>query len=283
MTEIPYTVSGSKENLLNKIIDTANERKELNITEVRDESSKEGIRIVMELKKDTDEKYVINYMFKHTKLQDNMSVFMLAILNQEPKTFNLNEYIGVFLKYQNELYVKKNKQILASGELQVEKYNGLLFGKANLRLIYEITTKAPGDTEAEAERHMMNALMYGDTSDYDDISKADKQLISKFRCTEVQADIILDTKLRKLSKINTLKIQQECDKLKKENERISDILSSDKKILNEIKKQLKTIKKISLKKGRLTLQILQWTLLKKRRHTMYLLMKTSTSRQQGPK
>lgn len=243
VTEIPYTVSGSKENLLNKIIDTANERKELNITEVRDESSKEGIRIVMELKKDTDEKYVINYMFKHTKLQDNMSVFMLAILNQEPKTFNLHEYIEVFLKYQNELYVKKNKQILASGELQVEKYNGLLFGKANLRLIYEITTKAPGDTETEAENHMMNALMYGDTSDYDDISKADKQLISKFRCTEVQANIILDTKLRKLSKINTMKIQMECDKLMKENERISDILSSEKKILNEIKKQLKTIKK----------------------------------------
>lgn len=243
VTEIPYSVSGSKENLINKLIDTANEKKELNITDLRDESSKEGIRIVIELKKDTDEKYVINYLFKHTKLQDNISVFLLAILNNEPKTFNLEEYINIFLKYQNELYVKKHRQILQSGELQVEKYNGLLFGKANLRLIYEITTKAPGNTEAEAERHMMNALMFGDTTNYEDISTKDRELISKFRCSEIQADIILDTKLRKLSKINTMRIQEECDALRKENERISDILSSEKKILNEIKKQLKSIRK----------------------------------------
>ena len=243
ITEIPYSMAGDKENVVGKIIDLANNKKELNITNVRDESSKEGIRIVIELKKDISDKKVMDYLFKHTKLQDNITVSMLGILNNRPLLFNLEEYINIYLDYQRELYVKKYNKILAEGELKVERLQGLLFGKSHLKQIYEITTKAPGKTEEEAESNMKKALMHGDISVYKDISASDKKIISTFRCTDVQAEVILETKLRKLSNINTIKIQEQCDKVTKDNDTIRSILASERKIKNEIKKMLKDIKK----------------------------------------
>ncbi len=211
-TEIPYMVN--KANLLERIANLVREKKIEGIQDLRDESDREGLRIVIELKRGVSEKFVLNQLFKYTQLQDRFGVILLALVDGEPKVLSLKELLVYYLKHREEVVTRKTQYLLKKAEERAHILEGLKIALANIDRVIEII-KGSKDTK-----------------------EAKKLLMKEFKLSEKQAQAILDMKLSTLTKLETSKLEEEYKNLIIEIERLKSILKSRKLLFEEIKKEL---------------------------------------------
>lgn len=214
--EIPYMVN--KSNLIDKIVDLVKTEAIEGIADLRDESSREGIRIVIEVKKDTVPEVLLNKLFKMTPLQSNFSVNMLALVDKEPKLLNIKEVLQEYLKHQVNVLVRKTKFELKKAEEREHILEGLFIAVTNIDAVIKIIRESKDNEEAE------------------------KQLITKYKLTKIQSKAILDMRLRSLSSLERLKIEQELKEVKALIQELSGILKSSDKQIEIISKELINLK-----------------------------------------
>ena len=172
VTELPYMVN--KANLVLKIADLVKNKKVDGITDLRDESSREGMRVVIELRKDVNANVLLNQLFKHTQLQDSFGVIMLALVNNEPKVMNLLDMLNHYLNHQKDVVTRRTKYDLNKAEERDHILQGLLIALDNIDEIIRIIRGSANTAEAK------------------------EKLIERFGLTDVQAQAIVDMRLRAL-------------------------------------------------------------------------------------
>lgn len=214
--EIPYMVN--KSSLIDKIVDLVKTDAIEGISDLRDESSREGIRIVIEVKKDVVPEVLLNKLFKMTPLQSNFSVNMLALVDGEPKLLNIKEVLQEYLKHQITVLVRKTKFELKKAEERAHILEGLYIAVQNIDAVIKIIRGSKDNDEAE------------------------KQLIAKFNLSKIQSKAILDMRLRNLSNLERLKIEQELKEVKELIVELTGILKSSDKQIEIISKELIALK-----------------------------------------
>lgn len=237
ITEIPYTMAGNKTKLVESLVSMMKDKVFDEIYDVRDESSKEGIRIVIEVKKDRDIENLLNGLYKKTPLEDTLSINLLAIKEKQPIVFDLKSMIGEFVTFQEELYTKEYHHLLKKAENRLEIVNGLIKATDVIDLIIEILRGS--NTIAQTK----NCLIHGDISEITLKSTASKKKASKLNFTERQADAILAMPLSRLIGLEILKLHEESETLLKSIEDYEKILHNKKELHKVIKKRLKEYKK----------------------------------------
>lgn len=215
--EIPYQVSKSllieriAELVKNKVIDE--------ITDIRDESDRDGIRIVIELKKEANPEIVLNNLFKHSQLQVTYGVIMLALVNGRPRILNLYECMKLFIEHRNEVIVRRTKFELDAAEKRLHILEGFLIALDNLDEIIELIRTSP------------------------DPKSASDRLQLRFGLTEIQTKAILDLRLQRLTNLEQTKIKQEYQEVTSKIEELKSILNSKEIQLNIIADELLELKK----------------------------------------
>jgi len=217
VTEIPYQVN--KSVLIEEIASLVREKKIAEISNIRDESDKKGISIVIELKKDANAQVVLNQLYNHSRLQETFGIIMLVLVKNEPKVLNLKELIQCFIEHRKEVVTRRTRFELRKAEERAHILEGLIVALKNIDSVVK---------KIKASK---------------DIEFATKMLISDYNLTELQAKAILDMKLQKLASLEQQKIISENDELKKLIAELKEILASEKRILEIIKKELAEIKK----------------------------------------
>ena len=217
VSEIPYMVN--KSSLVEQIADNVRNKRIIGISDLRDESDREGIRIVIELKRDANPEIVLNQLFKHTRMQDSFGIINLALINNQPKVLNLKELIICHINHRRQVIRNRTKFDLRKAEERAHILKGLRIALANIDKVVTLIKKS------------------GSTED------ARKLLISNFNLTEKQANAVLDMKLQKLSSLEQKKIKHELESLLNLIEQLKEILASEQKILDIIKNELLEIKK----------------------------------------
>ena len=212
ITEIPYQVN--KARLIEHIASLVRDKRIEGIGDIRDESDRDGMRIVIDLKKGAAPQVILNYLYKHTALESSFGIINLAIVDRQPRTLNLKELIHEFLKHRVDVVRRRTEFDLAKTEERMHILRGLLVALDNIDEVIA-TIRGSGTTE-----------------------DAQKALVVKFALDEVQADAILKMQLRRLAALEHQKILDERDALAKEIERLSAILASEANILAEIRKEL---------------------------------------------
>jgi len=210
ITEIPYLLN--KSSLVTQIANLIQARKLKNVSDLRDESSKGKIRIVIELKKDTNSKFVTNALYKYTRLQDSFNVNFLALVGGQPKILGLREVIGEYVKYRKIIITNRTKFELKKAKERLEIVEGLLIALKNIDDVVSMIKKSKN------------------------VAEALESLIKKFKLSRKQAQAVLETKLQQLTSL-------EQDKLKKEHEELKQRIAEFEKILGDIKEVLKIIVK----------------------------------------
>lgn len=233
ITEIPYTVAGNKTKLVENLVDLMRDKVFEEIYDVRDESSKEGIRIVIEVKRDRDIENLLNGLFKKTVMEDTYAVNLLAIKDKQPIVFNLKSMISEFVVFQEELYTKEHTHLLNKAEQRQEIIAGLLRATDIIDLIIEILRGSSSVKQAK------DCLMHGDISDIRFKSEASKMQAFRLDFTERQADAILAMPLSRLIGLEILKLREENDILTNEIKEYREILASREKLYGVIKNRLK--------------------------------------------
>ena len=216
ITEIPYQVNKSR--LIEKIAELVRDKKIENISDLRDESDRKGMRIVIELKKDTNPHIVLNRLYKHTQLQDTFSIILLALVNGEPKILNIFQMIHHYLMHQKDIITKRTQYDLEKAEDRAHILEGLKIALDHIDEIIALIKKSSNGSEAK--ENLMNA--------YD--------------LSEKQAQAILDMRLQKLTGLEREKIEQEYEELIKLIEKYRQILENENLLMNIIKKELLEIK-----------------------------------------
>jgi len=211
-TELPYMVN--KANLIMKIAELVKLKKIDGITDIRDESNREGVRVVIELRRDANANVILNQLYKHTQLQDTFGVIMLALVNNEPKVMNLLDMLNAYLKHQEEVVTRRTKYDLNKAEERDHILQGLL--KA-LDFIDEVI---------DIIRHSENAAV------------AKERLIERFELTDVQAQAIIDMRLRALTGLEREKLENEHLDLQAKIAYYKEILIDEKKLLGVIKEEI---------------------------------------------
>ncbi len=242
ITEIPYTISGNKAKLVENLSLLAREKVFDEIYDVRDESSKEGVRIVIEVKKDRDIENLLNGLYKKTQMEDTYGVNLLAIKptnegNGEPKVFNLKSLIEEFVLFQEELYTKEYQFLLDKAKKRLEIVEGLMKATDVIDLIIEILRGSSSVKQAKA------CLIQGETEGIKFKSKASEKQAKTLFFTEAQADAILAMQLSKLIGLEILKLHEENDELLKNIADYEKILSDVKELYKVIKGRLREYKK----------------------------------------
>lgn len=217
ITEIPFEVN--KANLVKKIDEFRVDRKVEGISEVRDETDRTGLRIVIELKKEADAAGVLNYLFKNTDLQVTYSFNMVAIHNRRPKLMGLAELLDAYIEHQKEVVTRRTQFDLQKAKDRQHIVEGLM--KA-LSILDEViaTIRASKDKR-----------------------DAKDNLIIKFQFSEAQAEAIVSLQLYRLTNTDITALQQEAEELANKIEELSSILESERKLLSVIKKELRDVKK----------------------------------------
>jgi DNA gyrase subunit A len=210
ITEIPYMVN--KASLVTQIANLVESKKLKNISDLRDESSKGKIRIVLELKKDTNSKFVTNALYKYTRLQDSFSVNFLALVGGQPKVLGLKDAIKEYVNYRKLVITNRTKFELKKAKERIEIVEGLLIALKNIDEVIRLIKKSKGTAEAL------------------------ESLITKFKLSRKQAQAVLETKLQQLTSL-------EQDKLNKESKELNEKISEFEKILGDINEILKIITK----------------------------------------
>ncbi|MDD3053330.1 MAG: DNA gyrase subunit A [Endomicrobiaceae bacterium] len=212
VNELPYQVN--KSNLILAIADLVKDKKLEGISDLRDESDRDGIRIVIEIKRDANAQVVLNQLYKHTQLQSSFGVIMLALVNNKPKVLNIKEMLFHFIEHRKVVVVRRTKFELAKAEARAHILEGLKIAIDNLDAIVK-TIKQSADADT-----------------------ARLSLIEKFRLSKIQAQAILDMKLQQLTGLERQKIDDEYIELIKTIEKFKSILADPKKILSIIKDEL---------------------------------------------
>lgn len=237
ITEIPYTVAGNKTKLVESLASLMKDKVFDEIYDVRDESSKEGIRIVIEVKKDRDIDNLLNGLYKKTPMEDTYGVNMLAVKDQQPITFSLKNILTEFIDFQQELYTKEYKHLLKKAENRLEIVDGLIRATDVIDLIIEILRGSSSIKQAKA------CLINGDISEIKFKSERSKKEAITLNFTENQADAILSMPLSKLIGLEILKLHEENETLLKNISEYKLILSDVTELYKVIKSRLREYKK----------------------------------------
>lgn len=246
VTEIPYTVAGNKTKLLENLVSLSKDKVFDEIYDVRDESSKEGIRIVVEVKKDRNAENLLNGLYQKTSLEDTYGVNMLAVKDKQPITFTLKGLVQEFVEFQEELYTKEYEHLLEKAKARLEIVAGLIKATDVIDLIIEILRGSDSVKQAK------NCLINGVTTDIKFKSQKSKNAATKLDFTKNQADAILAMPLSKLIGLELLKLHQENDSLLANIEEYNGILGNINELHKVIKARLKNYKK-QFGRGRRTL------------------------------
>ncbi len=212
VTEIPYQVN--KANLITKIADLVNEKIIEGISELRDESDRNGLRIVIGLKKDASSNIILNLLYKHTELQKSFGIIFLAIVNKEPKILTLKDILSNYVLHRKEVVTRRTQYELRKAEERAHILEGLKIALDNIDEVIKIIRSSKN------------------------VEEADKRLRKTFSLSERQSKAILDMRLQKLTSLEVKKIEEELKALIKLIGELKAILASDKKILNIIKNEL---------------------------------------------
>ena len=238
ISQIPYTMIGANiGKFISDVVDLVESKKTTDITDVSNESSKEGIRIVLELKKNTDVENLKNLLFKKTKLEDTFGVNMLAIVNGRPETLGLKAIIKHHIDFQFELATRKYTTLLNKELANKEIKEGLIRACDIIDLIIEILR---GSSNLKMAKE---CLINGVTDEIKFKSEASKKAASKLDFTERQASAILEMRLYKLIGLEILALQKEYDECLKKIAEYEKLLGSRNAMANVIKADLLKIKK----------------------------------------
>lgn len=238
ITEIPYTVAGNKTKLVENLSLLMKEKVFDEIFDVRDESSKEGIRIVIEVKKDRDIDNLLNGLYSKTSMEDTYSINLLAIKEQQPVTFNLKTLIEEFIAFQKILYTKEYKHLLQKAKQRLEIVGGLIRATDIIDLIIEILRGSSSVKQAK------DCLINGNITDIKFKSSESHKVAETLDFTERQADAILAMPLSKLIGLEILKLHEENDTLLANIDEYEKILGDSKELFKVIKGRLRTYKKL---------------------------------------
>lgn len=238
ITEIPYTVAGNKTKLVESLSNLMKDKVFDEIYDVRDESSKEGIRIVIEVKKERDIENLLNGLYRKTPLEDTYSVNLLAVKEKQPITFNLKSLLSEFVSFQIELYTKEYEHLLQKTNQRLEIVKGLIRATDVIDLIIEILRGSSSVKQAKA------CLMNGDITDIKFKSEDSKIQAAKLDFTERQAEAILTMQLSKLIGLEILKLHDESDALIRDIEHYTTVLGDRKELNKVIKQRLRGYKKM---------------------------------------
>ncbi len=216
VTEIPYQVNKAK--LIENIADLVKDKKITGISDLRDESDREGMRIVIELKKDANPSVVLNLLYKHTKLQDTFGAIMLALVDNEPRVLNLKEILSNYIAFQKEVVTRRTVFDLNKAEARAHILEGLKIALDNIDEVISIIRNSKTTEIAK------NTLM------------------ERFSLSEKQSQAILEMRLRRLTGLERDKIEEEYNELMELIEYLNSILASEEKLLGVIKDELIEIK-----------------------------------------
>ncbi len=215
VTELPYMVN--KARLIEKIADLVKEKRIDGITELRDESDREGMRICIELRKDANANVIMNQLYKHTQLQDSFGVIMLALVNNQPKVMNLKDILTHYIRHQEEVVTRRTKYDLNKAEERDHILQGLLIALDNIDEVIQII------------RSSANA------------QTAKEKLMERFALTDVQAQAIVDMRLRALTGLEREKLEKEHAELLEKIKEFKAILADEKLLLGVIKEEIMII------------------------------------------
>ena len=216
VTELPYMVN--KARLIEKIAELVRDKKIDGITDLSDQSSREGMRVVIELRRDANANVILNQLYKHTQLQDTFGVIMLALINNEPKVMNLLEMLDYYLKHQEEVVTRRTQYELNKAEERAHILKGLLIALDNIDEVIRIIRGSKTVQIAKAE------------------------LIERFGLSEVQAQAIVDMRLRALTGLEREKLEKEYAELMAQIDRLKAILADRKLLLGVIKEEIIVIR-----------------------------------------
>ncbi len=215
VTELPYLVN--KARLIEKIADLVKEKKIDGITYIGDESSREGMRINIELRRDVNANVVLNQLLKHTQLQDTFGVIMLALVNQEPKVLNLQQMLEYYLKHQEDVVTRRTKYDLNKAEERAHILEGLLIALDHIDEVIRIIRSSAT------------------------VQIAKTQLMERFGLSDAQSQAIVDMRLRALTGLEREKIENEYQELQKRIAELREILADENKLLGVIKDEITVI------------------------------------------
>ena len=212
VTELPYMVNKAK--LIEKISELHRDKRVDGITDLRDETSREGMRICIELRRDVNPNIVLNQLYKHTQLQDTFGVIMLALVNNEPVVMNLLQMLQYYLKHQEEVVTRRTQYDLNNAEKRAHIVEGLLIALDNIDEVIQLIRSSK--TAAEAK----------------------EKLMERFSLSEPQANSIVEMRLRSLTGLEREKLENEYAELKKVIEEYRAILADRKVLLGVVKKEI---------------------------------------------
>ncbi|MGN0166345.1 MAG: DNA gyrase subunit A [Lachnospiraceae bacterium] len=212
VTEIPFMVN--KARLIEKIAELVRDKKVDGITDLRDESDREGMRIVIELRRDANPTVVLNHLYKHTQLQDTFGVIMLALVNQEPKILNLLEMLTVYLEHQEDVVRRRTRYDLNKAEERAHIMEALLKALDFIDEVIKIIRNSKSTPLAK------------------------QGLMDRFEFDDVQAQAIVDMRLRQLTGLEREKLEEEYAELMKKIGEYREILADNKKLLSVVKEEI---------------------------------------------
>ena len=218
VTELPYQVN--KASLIEKIAELVRERKIQEISDLRDESDRSGMRVVVELKRDAIAKVVLNKLYKHTAMQSTFGIINLALVDGVPRTMSLREMLGAYVAHQRDVVVRRTRFELEKAQARAHILEGLLTALSNLDAVVKLIRAAKDGEEARAG------------------------LIQKFELTEIQAQAILDLRLQKLTGLERDKIKSEHKDLVERIAWLKGILADEAEVYKLIKEELLEIRKM---------------------------------------
>ena len=212
VTELPYMVN--KARLIEKIAELVRDKKIDGITDLRDESDRQGMRICIELRRDVNPNVVLNLLYKHTQLQDTFGVIMLALVDNQPKVLNLYEMLNYYLIHQEEVVTRRTKYDLNKAEERAHILQGLLTALDNIDEVINIIRSSKNTQEAK------------------------DRLMERFALTDVQAQAIVDMRLRALTGLEREKLENEYAELMERITELKAILADKKKLLGVIREEI---------------------------------------------
>ena len=215
VTELPYMVNKAK--LIEKIAELVRDKKIDGITDLRDESDREGMRIAIELRRDVNPNIILNQLYKHTQLQDTFGVIMLALVDNQPKVLNLYDMLKYYLLHQEEVVTRRTKFDLNKAEERAHILEGLMIALDNIDRVISIIRGSAN------------------------VQIAKESLIAEFALSEAQAQAIVDMRLRALTGLERDKLESEYKELEVRIAELKAILADEKKLLGVIKEEIQVI------------------------------------------
>ena len=212
VTELPYMVN--KARLIEKIAELVRDKKIEGITDLSDQSNREGMRICIELRRDVNANVILNQLYKHTQLQDTFGVIMLALVNNQPKVMNILDMLGYYLKHQEEVVRRRTEYELNKAEERAHILKGLLIALDNIDEVIKIIRGSKTVQIAKAE------------------------LMERFALSDVQSQAIVDMRLRALTGLEREKLEKEYEELMKRIDELKAILADRKLLLGVIRKEI---------------------------------------------